>query len=99
MGIHYFFIWLIDCGYTIELHRRGDSNEYPESMFEHVRIASLGDSNRYPKHTFHEKNKINQGFSFISICRLRILYNSKLIQWQNQRKNKRDLFEKCCSGH
>ena len=23
----------IDCGYTLELPRRGDSNEYPQSMF------------------------------------------------------------------
>ena len=23
----------IDCGYTLEPHRRGDSNEYPQSLF------------------------------------------------------------------
>ena len=23
----------IDCGYTLEPHRRGSSNEYPQSMF------------------------------------------------------------------
>ena len=23
----------IDCGYTLELHRRDGSNEYPQSMF------------------------------------------------------------------
>ena len=28
-----FFAQNIDCGYTLEPHRRGGSNEYPRSMF------------------------------------------------------------------
>ena len=31
--IFLFFAQSIDCGYTIELPRRGGSNEYPQSMF------------------------------------------------------------------
>ena len=36
--LNYFYIFLIfaqniDCGYTLELPRRGGSNEYPQSMF------------------------------------------------------------------
>ena len=35
-GIHYYFLFLlknIDCGYSLEPHRWGGSNEYPQSMF------------------------------------------------------------------
>ena len=35
-GIHYFFLFLlqsIDFGYSLEPPQRGDSNEYPQSMF------------------------------------------------------------------
>ena len=32
----------IDCGYTLELPRRGGSNEYPQSMF-----SSKNKKNRY----------------------------------------------------
>ena len=38
-----------------------------------------GNSNKYPKHMFYEEIKIKQGFSYISFCPLRILYNSKFI--------------------
>ena len=31
--IFHFFAQNIDCGYTLELPRRGGSNEYPQSMF------------------------------------------------------------------
>ena len=35
-GVYTFFLFLlknIDCGYSLKPHRRGGSNEYPESMF------------------------------------------------------------------
>ena len=35
-GIYIFFLFLlnnIDCGYSLEQHRRGDSNEHPQSIF------------------------------------------------------------------
>ena len=35
-GVYLFFLFLlqnIDCGYSLELPRRGGSNEYPQSMF------------------------------------------------------------------
>ena len=35
-----------DCGYTLELPRRGGSNEYPQSMF-----WSKNKKNRYTPHT------------------------------------------------
>ena len=31
--IFFFLLQNIDCGYSIESHRRGGSNEYPQSMF------------------------------------------------------------------
>ena len=34
----------IDCGYSLELPRRGDSNEYPQSMF----LAEIKKNNVYP---------------------------------------------------
>ena len=34
----------IDCGYSLELPRRGDSNEYPQSMF----LAEIRKNNVYP---------------------------------------------------
>ena len=37
----------IDCGYTLELPRRGSSNEYPQS----------GGSNVYPQSMFWNKSK------------------------------------------
>ena len=36
-----------------------------------------GDSNKYSKHMFYEEIRIKQGFSYISLCPLRILCNSK----------------------
>ena len=36
-------------------------------------------SNKYPKHTFYEEIKIKYGICCISLCSLRILYNSKFI--------------------
>ena len=36
-GIYIIFLFLlknIDCGYPLEPHRRGGSNEYPQLMFE-----------------------------------------------------------------
>ena len=38
-----------------------------------------GDSNKYPKHMFCQETRIKQGLSYISLCLLRILYNSKVI--------------------
>ena len=38
-----------------------------------------GDSNKYPKCMFYEEIRIKQGFSYISFCPLRILYNNKII--------------------
>ena len=35
-GVYIIFLYLlknIDCGYSLELPRRGSSNEYPQSMF------------------------------------------------------------------
>ena len=35
-GVYLFFLFLlqnIDCGYSLELPRRGGSNVYPQSMF------------------------------------------------------------------
>ena len=39
----------------------------------------LDDSNKYPKRMFNEKIRTKQGISYISICSLSILYNSKFI--------------------
>ena len=44
-----------------------------------VRIASLGDSNKYPNDMFYEEIRTKQDLSYISICSLSILYNSKVI--------------------
>ena len=41
--------------------------------------AQWGNSNKCPKHTFCEDIRIKQGFSNISFCPVRILYNSKFI--------------------
>ena len=38
-----------------------------------------GDSNKYPKHMFYEEIGIKQDLSYISVCSLSILYNSKFI--------------------
>ena len=38
-----------------------------------------GDSNKYPKHMFYEKKRTKQDLSYISICSLSTLYNSKFI--------------------
>ena len=38
-----------------------------------------GDSNKYPKKEFSEDIRIKQCLSYISLCSLRILYNSKVI--------------------
>ena len=38
-----------------------------------------GDSNKCPKEIFYEEIRIKQGLSHISLCPLRILYNSKFI--------------------
>ena len=35
-GVYLFFLFLlqnIDCGYSLDLHSRGGSNEYQQSMF------------------------------------------------------------------
>ena len=32
-GIFHISAQIIDCGYSLEAPRRGDSNEYPQSMF------------------------------------------------------------------
>ena len=51
-----------------------------------VRIASLllelpqcGNSNKYPKHKFCKEIRTKYDLSYILICSLSILYNSKLI--------------------
>ena len=38
----------IDCGYTLEPPRRGDSNEYPQSMFLSRNMKNI-------KHIFEQK--------------------------------------------
>ena len=38
-----------------------------------------GDSNKYPNYMFYEEIRIKQGLSDVSVCPLRILYNSKFI--------------------
>ena len=38
-----------------------------------------GDSKKYPKHMFYEEIRTKQDLSYISICSLSILYNSKFI--------------------
>ena len=42
----------IDCGYSLEPHRRGGSNESPQSMLR-------GGSNEYPQSMFLSRNKKN----------------------------------------
>ena len=44
-----------------------------------LELPPWGNSNKYPKHMFYEEIRIKQGFSKISFCPLRILYNSKFI--------------------
>ena len=39
----------------------------------------LGDSNKYLKHMFYDEIRTKQDVSYISICSLSILYNSKFI--------------------
>ena len=44
MGKHFFFLFLlknIDCGYSLESHRRGGSNEYLQSMFCAEKISEF----------------------------------------------------------
>ena len=44
---------IIDCGYSIEPPRRGDSNEYPQSMYGYsIEPPRRGDSNEYPQSIF-----------------------------------------------
>ena len=31
----------MDCGYSLELPRRGGSNEYPQSMFLHIHLLNV----------------------------------------------------------
>ena len=47
--------------------------------FGYLLESPRGDSNKYPKHMFYDKIRIKQGGSYISFCRVRILYNSKFI--------------------
>ena len=51
----------IDCGYSLEPPRRGDSNEYPQSIF----LSRNMKSNDYPcKHQFYS---IKLGFKGVNI--------------------------------
>ena len=42
-----------------------------------LELPQSGNSNKYPKQMFYEEIRMKQGFSYISFCPLRIIYNSK----------------------
>ena len=44
-----------------------------------LELPQWGDSNKYPKHMFCEEIRPKQDLSYLSICSLSILYNSKFI--------------------
>ena len=61
----------IDCGYSLEPHRRGGSNEYPQSMF----LSRNNKNNVYPcKHQFYY---IKVGFKGVKI--IQVGFRDKLI--------------------
>ena len=55
-GVYIIFLFLlrnIDCGYSLELPRRGGSNEYPQSVYGYsLEPPRRGSSNEYPQSMF-----------------------------------------------
>ena len=62
-GYTYFFLFFlqnIDCGYSLEPPRRGDSNEYPHSCFKQKSLTKLFFSYQLIKITFKTSENINK---------------------------------------
>ena len=68
-GVYLFFLFLlqnIDCGYSLEPHRRGGSNLYPQSMF-------------WSKNKKKYQNFSVENFQFLKLKNLCLLYGQVFV--------------------